>query len=498
MSLARVDPEFTASEVERGLRLGIVDGIFSNGMFTLCSGAILAALAIFAGLSDFDYGLLAAMPFLAQLLQLPAVVLYRRFHHRKAVTIAFATTGRLAILLVVAALLWFPPGLRGAGIFAGFLAWSAFGAVAGGSWLWWMRDLVPEARLGRYFGTRAAFLVGLSAPLLLGAGLFIDHQRAVGGPEGERFAFATVYVLAALFGVGSSLFLSLMPHRPPREDPSSVPLREVVRAPFADSNFRAFLRWQTLWGFGATVSVPFFPLFLLVDHGLSVSLTTALLIVGYATNVLFFWLWGRLSDRYGNKPVLAVAVPVFAAGLLLTLFVPHDRAVEYVLVVVIQVLFAIGTSAADLTSWNLAFKLARGPSTPAYLSATLLTRAVATGVGPILGGVLGAYFLAVRGDVTLPTGGAGTTLFSMAHLQFVFVLGAILVLASARPLTKVREAGEAPRAELLDALRAEAMSGALYPGVRHFALASSYLIRAVVKGEEIARGAMPGTRRNSK
>lgn len=498
MREAREDSAFTPSEVERGLRLGIVDGIFSNAMFTLCSGAILAALAIFAGMSDFEFGLLAALPFLAQLLQLPAVVLYRRFHQRKAVTIAFATAGRLSILIVVAALLWLPAPLRGAGIFAGFLLWSAFGAVAGGSWLWWMRDLVPEARLGRYFGTRAAFLVALSAPVLLGAGLLIDHQRAAFGVEGERLAFASVFLLASLFGIGSSVFLWLMPHRPPRDDPSSVPLREVVRAPFAEANFRAFLRWLTLWGFGATLTVPFFPIFLLVDHGLSVSLTTALLIVGYATNVLFFWLWGRLSDRHGNKPVLAVAVPVFAAGLLLTLFVPHDRAVEYVLVVVIQVLFAIGTSAADLTSWNLALKLARGPSTPAYLSGTLLARAVATGLGPILGGVLGAYFLNVHADVTLPTGGAGTTLFSLTHLEFVFVLGAVLVLASARPLSKVREVGEAPRAELLEALRAEAESGALYPGVRHFALASSYLIRAVVKGEEIARGALPGAKRNAK
>jgi len=481
--------ELSPREVERGLRFGIVDGVFANAMFTLCSGAILAALALFAGMSDFDYGVLAALPFLAQGLQLPAGLLYRKFQNRKAVTIAFATAGRLSIFLVAAAVLFFPPGLQTAGIFAGLFAWSAFTAVAGGSWLWWMRDLVPEERLGRYFGTRGALLVGLSGPVLFGAGLLIDHQRAVGGAEGERAAFAAIYVVAALFGIGSSVFLSLMPHPRPRDDPSVVPIRESLAAPFKDPNFRRLLQWLVLWGFGATMTLPFFPIFLLVDHGLPISTVTALLVVGTATNVVFFVLWGRLSDRHGNKPVLAVAVPVFAAGLLATPFVPDGGALEIAAVVLIQVLFSIGTAGADLASWNLAFKMARGPATPAYLSGTLLVRALATGTGPLMGGIIGAAAVASSADLGV---------LRVAHLEFVFLAGAVLVLASARPLASVREIGEAPRGELLRALHAEAATGSLYPGVRHFALASSYLVRAVVRGEELAKASLPRSRRNSK
>ena len=65
--------------LERGLRFGIVDGIFANAMFTICSGAILVALALYAGMSDIEYGLLAAMPFLTQLLQLPASFCQQQF-----------------------------------------------------------------------------------------------------------------------------------------------------------------------------------------------------------------------------------------------------------------------------------------------------------------------------------------------------------------------------------------------------------------------------------
>jgi predicted MFS family arabinose efflux permease len=485
----RPDSAFTWAETERGLKFGIVDGIFANAMFTLCSGAILAALALFAGMSDFSYGILAALPFLAQLLQLPAAILYRRFQNRKSVTIAFATAGRLSLLVIAAAVLVFPPEYRAAGIFAGMLGWSALTSVAGGSWLWWMRDLVPENRLGRYFGTRGALLVGLSAPVLLGAGFLLDHQRTVLGAEGERAAFGAIYITATLFGLGSSLFLSLMPHHLPREDPTSVPLRESFGAPFRDRNFRNLLTWLALWGFGATLAVPFFPIFLLVDHRMPIFIVTALLVVGTATNVVFYLLWGRLSDRHGNKPVMAVAVPVFAAGLLLTPFVPDGGVVELAAVVLIQVLFSIGTSAADLTSWNLAFKLARGPSTPAFLSGTLLVRALTTGTGPIVGGTIGGLFVATSVDLGL---------FRVSHLEFVFLLAAAVILASARPLSAVREVGEADRSDLLRALRAEVSGDALYPGVRHFALASSYLISAVVRGEELARGALAGGKRDQK
>ncbi len=475
--------------VERGLRFGIVDGIFAQAMFTLCSGAILAALALFAGMSDLDYGILAALPFLAQLLQLPAGLLYRRFQNRKRVTLAFATTGRLCIFIVAFAVLTFPPELRSIGIFAGLFGWCAFTAVAGGSWLWWMRDLVPEERLGRYFGKRGALLIGLSGPVLFGAGLFIDHQRAVAGADGERVAFGAIFVLAALFGIGSSVFLTLMPHPPVRDDPSAVPIREALAAPFKDPLFRRMLQWLALWGFGATVTVPFFPVFLLVDHGLPLSVVTAILVAGTATNVLFYVLWGRLSDRFGNKPVLAVAVPVFTAGLLATLLVPDGGPLEIAGAVLVQVLLSIGSAGADLASWNLAFKMAHGPTTPAYLSGTLLVRAMATGTGPIVGGAIGALAATTSLDLGV---------LRVSHLEFVFLAGAVLIALSARPLGLVAETGEAPRRELLAALHAEAAGGNLYPGVRHFALASSYLVRAVVRGEEIAKGSLPRTRRGAK
>jgi hypothetical protein len=470
--------------LERGLRLGVIEGAFAYATFTLTSGAILAAFVYSSGMGAFQYGLFTAMPFLAQLLQFPNVALLRRWPDRRAMTVLYASIGRLSLLGVTASLLLLPPAARGAGILASFTSWSVFSALAGGSWLWWMRDLVPRERLGRYFGNRGSALVAASAPVLLGAGFFLDWVRG-GGEEGVRYAFAALFATAAAFGMVSSAILAKMPHPPPADDPKSVPIRESLTVPFRDRNYRSLLAWLGIWWFATTLTVPFLVVFLIADIGLTVSFVTLLLLVGIASTVVFLHLWGRLSDRFGNKPVLRVSVPVLAAALVLCSLVPTSPApLNYVLIIVIQVLLSLSAAGADLTAWNLAFKLSKGPHAPAFLASTSLVRALATGLGPLVGGTLALVLRGTSILVVAPIGGGGgTVLLQITRFPLIFLTGAALVLCTGWVLMRVKEEGEAPRSELLDALRLEA-DDALVPGVRHFAAATTVLVQYIVHVEE--------------
>jgi MFS family permease len=432
-----------------------------------------------------------------QLLQLPNVLLLRRFHRRKFFTISFATAGRLALLGVPLTLLFLPSPWLPAAIFASFFAWSAFGAMASGAWLWWMQDLVPAQRLGSYFGRRGAVLLAVSAPLLIGAGLLLDYASAARGPEGERMAFAFLYVLAAACGVASSAALSLIPDRPPKEDPRGVRVGASLWVAFTDPNFRTMLLWLAMWGFGSTLSIPFFAVFMLIELALPVTTVTVVLGLGTVTNILFLRLWGDLSDRFGNKPVLAVVAPVLGAAMALTPFVSHaDWRLQVGLLLVIQVLIAVAVAGADLTAWNLAFKLGRGPHAPSYLAGTSLVRALSTGTGPIIGGALATALAATSATVAVPVPGIEEV--PLAHLSafsLLFLLSAALLLFSTTPLTRVREEGEAPRSELMRALRVAAASQTLLPGVRHFATASTVAVDGIVAADERARRAISSSSR---
>lgn len=488
---ARDSGPLSSREVERGLRLGVIEGAFAYATFTLTSGAILAAFVFSSGMTAAQYGLFTALPFLAQLLQFPNVALLRRWPDRRAMTVLYASIGRMSLLGVTFSLVFLPAEVRSVAVLMSFTSWSIFSALAGGSWLWWMRDLVPRDRLGRYFGNRGSALVAASAPVLLGAGFFIDWVRASSGDEGLRFAFAALFATAACFGMVSSAILARMPHPPPADDPRSASLREMLTVPFRDRNYRRLLLWLGIWWFATTLTVPFLPVFLFRDLGMPVSFVTLLLLVGIGSTVVFLHLWGRLSDRFGNKPVLHVSVPVLAAALVLcSVISTAPTPLNYAVIVAVQVLLALSAAGADLTAWNLAFKLSRGPQAPAFLASASLVRALATGMGPIVGGAVALFLVNTSLQVVMPVGGGGgLLLLSITRFPLIFLGGAVMVVASGAVLARVREEGEAPRSELLDALRLEADDG-LVPGVRHFAAATTVVVRYIVGLEEKASASL--------
>ena len=93
---------------------------------------------------------------------------------RRAVCIIAAAFSRL-FLLVMAAAAVAPSGeVAVALLVIGLFLHASFGAIAGCSWNSWMRDFVPENRLGTVFGKRLLLAAGLSAVLSFAGGAFVD------------------------------------------------------------------------------------------------------------------------------------------------------------------------------------------------------------------------------------------------------------------------------------------------------------------------------------
>jgi hypothetical protein len=65
----------TEREDRRVLRLVLLDALASEAMGTLTTGVFLVGFAVALGADNFAIGVLAAVPFFAQLLQIPAVLL---------------------------------------------------------------------------------------------------------------------------------------------------------------------------------------------------------------------------------------------------------------------------------------------------------------------------------------------------------------------------------------------------------------------------------------
>jgi hypothetical protein len=77
----------TDDELKKGLKLLIIDGLTAEAMTTLTGGAFLVAMALLLGASNFQIGLLAALPTITNLLQLLSIWLVRRFNNRRAIAV---------------------------------------------------------------------------------------------------------------------------------------------------------------------------------------------------------------------------------------------------------------------------------------------------------------------------------------------------------------------------------------------------------------------------
>ena len=159
-----------STDSDRTFRLVLYDALASEAMSTLTAGVFLTGFLVELGASNLAIGLLAAVPFTVQFLQLPSVVLIERLRARRTIATWAAGIGRSFLLAGATA-----PFL---GTNAGIImlvvcvaSYQAMAAIAGCAWNSWMRDLVPEGAYGRFFGRRATATTALATALALCGGV---------------------------------------------------------------------------------------------------------------------------------------------------------------------------------------------------------------------------------------------------------------------------------------------------------------------------------------
>jgi hypothetical protein len=201
----------TEEEVQSGLRAVIKDGMASTAMATLTGGVFLVAFALKLGASNLVIGLLAAIPPLAQLIQIPSIYLVERLRNRRAISVATSTGGRILWLFIALIPFLFPKegGLNF--LIVAILINAAFIAVSNCSWNSWMRDLVPQDRLGAFFSRRMSLSVGLSIVLSLAAAFYIDYWK-------RQFLHTELQGYSVLFAAGfiAGMILAFTLYRPYR------------------------------------------------------------------------------------------------------------------------------------------------------------------------------------------------------------------------------------------------------------------------------------------
>ena len=377
---------------ENTYRLVLYDALASEAMGTLTTGVFLAGYAVALGASNLAIGVLAAVPFAVQFLQLPAVVLVERIRRRRRIAAWSAGIGRSFLIAAAAA-----PFLGGdAGIILLIVSvalYQAAAAIAGCAWNSWMRDLVPEDQYGRFFGRRAAATTALATALALVCGVLIDMWKR-SSPEHAVLAYVALFLTSAALGMFGVWLLSITPEQPMPPAPPRVRILPMLAAPFHDRNFRRLMVFQSSWNFAANLAAPFFAVYMLKGLGYSMTLVIVLTTASQLSNLAALRLWGNLIDRFSNKAVLEISAPVFLACTLAWTFtgIPWVAPATLYLLFAIHILMGIATAGVALASGNIAMKLSPPGEATAFLAASSVVSASCAAVAPVLGGLCADFF----------------------------------------------------------------------------------------------------------
>ncbi|MEZ0496408.1 MFS transporter [Sphingomonas sp. IW22] len=451
----------SAEDRDRGLRLLVVEAAFSGGGAALTTGVILTAFALHLGASNIMIGILASAPFLAQLLQLPAILLVERVRQRKRIAVLSSIVGRM--MLGVMAVTAFFTGTTAVLIFlAAQFTQCGLGAIGTCAWNAWLRDLAPENRLGQIFAQRAVWLTLINLALGLAAALALDLT-----PERSPtrdLVFAAMFAIGCITGLISARIVTAMPEplMPPSGGP--VPLRELLRLPLRDSNFRRLLGFVGSWQFAVNLATPFFTVFIVRQLQFNVSFVMVLSVVSQIANILALRSWGVMSDRFANKSVLAVCAPVYILSIVAMIGASQigDRDLVKLWLIVLHLFMGASVAGVTLTSTNIALKLSPRGSATSYLAASATVTAVAAGLAPIIGGLLADFFSARKFELLLrwsnPQGTFSVPIV-LTNWDFYFVLAGLIGIYAMHRLSLVQEQGEIEPRELISAMFNETRRG---------------------------------------
>lgn len=450
---------------QRGLKALTFQAIAASGADGLMSGGFLAAFALLLGASNFHIGILTALPFLMQTIQIVAVVAVERLRMRKLIAVpsyftVYVSWMPIALIPFVVkipdtravTLLLLFTGIRGVG-----------SALVNTSWTSWLREMVSAEAMGDFFARRLRVATIAAAVSSLAAAFYIDWWRGIAAEESVIFGYTYAMLFGSIvLGLSAVVLMALTPE--PRMAaleglrPSIV---QTLTAPLRDVNYRQLVRFLTLWNFVAYLAAPFFTVYMLTKLELSLSVVVGLGVLSQVANVLFLRVWGPQVDRYGCKAVLSICSSLFFLVILGWTFttMPEKHAFTMPLLLFLHFLIGIASAGINVASTTIRMKMAPQAQATAFLTMSSLASNLGAAISPLLGGAFVDFFsvrhLKLAVEWVDPEHVVSFPAMFLTGYDFLFTVAFILGAFTLGTLAKIQEEGEAESEVVLEELMSQ-------------------------------------------
>jgi MFS family permease len=374
-------PYSTDPQVEKSLRHSLKDAAAFATMVGI-GETYLSAFALFLKATTPQIGLLASLPpLLASLVQLVSAWLGRLTGQRKLLVLTGATVQAFAWLPLII----LPLSFRDAAVpilIACVVLYHCGAHLSTPQWGSLMGDLVPIRRRGRFFAQRTR-TVSFMTFMSLAAGGLILHAASNAGYTLQGFVL--LFGIALLARLLSVYHLSMMHDPGGQVAVAKATIDHGWWQRLRQSNFARFSIFYALMQFSVAIASPFFTVYMLRD--LQFSYIAFMSNTGMAIFAQFLTLnqWGRISDIFGNRRILA------ATGIMIPLMpLLWTFSSNYWYLLFIQVLSGLSWAGFTLSASNFLYDLVAPDKRANYLAIHNVLASSGIFAGAILGGYLGA------------------------------------------------------------------------------------------------------------
>ena len=461
----RPSSELTDEVRQRGLKALTFQAIAASGADGLMSGGFLAAFALLLGASNFHIGILTALPFLMQTIQIAAVIVVERLRMRKLIAVpsyftVYVSWVPIALIPFVVEipdtraviLLLFFTGIRGVG-----------NALVNTSWTSWLREMAGAGAMGDFFARRLRVATIAAAATSLAGAFYIDWWKGVAAEENVIFGYSYAILFGSIaLGLSAVVMMARIPEpRMAALDGVRPSIMRTLTAPLRDVNYRQLVGFLGLWNFVAHLAAPFFAVYMLTKLELSLSIVVGLGVLSQVANVLFLRVWGPLADRFGSKAVLSICSSLYFLVILGWTFttLPDVHRLTMPLLVFLHFLIGIASAGINVATTTIRMKLAPQAQATAFLTVSSLAANLGAAISPLLGGAFVDFFsvrhLKLAVEWVDPERVVSFPAMFLTGYDFLFTVAFVLGLFTLGTLARIKEEGEAESEVVLEELMSQ-------------------------------------------
>ncbi len=415
------------TSVRQSLQASTVDGGLAAVFMNITGGILLGNFLLDLGANSVEIGLASSIPMLTNLLQPLGAILCNRTNSRHPYGVLMFLPSRLVWLLVLGGIIYLDRYHGSAEpivwlVLALVFVSNVLAALGGASWMSWMAALVPARLRGRYYSIRN-IVSNLASLICLPIASFIIANWYGGDLAGYGVVLGIGIVAGVISLACQNLMIDIDPQaEADRQTEQHDSFATSLLATLTNPNLVIFLIYFALWGFAVNLSAPFFNLYMLDRLQLDITTVTLFNSIFTGANMLMLLLWGRLSDRFGNRPILIAMGGILALMPLFWVFADFEPISSHLWIwlVVFHALLGATCSAIDLCNNNLQIGIR-----------PLQHHAMFFAIAAAVGGLSGALGTTVGGFL------AQANLYE--GMFGVFSLSAVLRLVALIPLLFVKE-----------------------------------------------------------